>query len=160
MTTNKNQNPRTHKSETLARFAKRGNTDQGAAVKARMMLASRIYDAMKGKSWTQKVFAGEMGKQESEISKWLSGHHNFTVDTLVSIERKLGIYLIHRTDEMPKEVVIEYMPVLMHATVGASGATAQKAPKDQPKDWSFVYPVAVSCSEINNYKNTSKYSNA
>ena len=31
-----------------------------------------------------------MGKSEAEISKWMRGTHNFTIDTLLSIENNLG----------------------------------------------------------------------
>jgi hypothetical protein len=30
-----------------------------------------------------------MGKQEAEISKWLSGSHNFTIATIIKIETAL-----------------------------------------------------------------------
>ena len=30
------------------------------------------------------------GKKESEISKWMRGTHNFTIDTISSIENVLG----------------------------------------------------------------------
>lgn len=31
-----------------------------------------------------------LGKTEAEISKWMRGTHNFTIDTLISIENALG----------------------------------------------------------------------
>ena len=31
----------------------------------------------------------QLGKKEAEISKWMRGTHNFTIDTLVSIEQAL-----------------------------------------------------------------------
>ena len=52
----------------------------------RMCLASRIYDGMKAKGWRSKDFASAMGKNASEISKWLSGTHKFNIDTLFDIE--------------------------------------------------------------------------
>lgn len=38
--------------------------------------------------------AKKFGKSPSEITKWLSGNHNFTVDTLIEIERVLDIKLL------------------------------------------------------------------
>lgn len=38
----------------------------------------------------QKDLAMRLGKKEPEISKWMRGTHNFTIDTLVSIEEALG----------------------------------------------------------------------
>lgn len=31
-----------------------------------------------------------LGKKEAEISKWMRGTHNFTIETLSSIENALG----------------------------------------------------------------------
>ena len=31
-----------------------------------------------------------LGKKESEISKWMRGTHNFTIETLAAIEDSLG----------------------------------------------------------------------
>jgi transcriptional regulator with XRE-family HTH domain len=60
----------------------------------RMALASRINEAIKMRGWSQKQFAEAMNKKPSEISKWLSGTHNFTTDTLWHIEQILGIRLL------------------------------------------------------------------
>lgn len=38
----------------------------------------------------QKDLARLMRKNESEISKWLSGTHNFTLRTIASISEALG----------------------------------------------------------------------
>ena len=38
----------------------------------------------------QKDLALRLGKKESEISRWMRGTHNFTIDTLISIEDVLG----------------------------------------------------------------------
>lgn len=60
----------------------------------RMLLASKITDALKKKSITQKRFAQMLGKRESEVSEWLSGNRNFTIDTLSDISDCLGITFI------------------------------------------------------------------
>ena len=60
----------------------------------RMLLAARLDDARRIKGWSKKAFAEIMGQQPSVITKWLSGTHNFTTDTLFELEEKLGINLI------------------------------------------------------------------
>lgn len=60
----------------------------------KMLLAAKIADAIKSKGLSQKTVAMQMGKTDSEISEWLSGDRNFTVDTLAEIEEYLGIHLI------------------------------------------------------------------
>ena len=61
----------------------------------RMLLAMKIEIAMREKGFSQKQFAAKMGKTESEISEWLSGDRNFTIDTLSDIEMALDIRLFN-----------------------------------------------------------------
>lgn len=60
----------------------------------RMLLACKITETLKKKGITQKRFAQMLGKRESEVSEWLSGNRNFTIDTLSDISDCLGITLI------------------------------------------------------------------
>ena len=57
-------------------------------------IASHIHDKLEEKGWTKSDLAQAMGRQNSEISKWLSGTHNFTLQTLTKIEAILGDDLI------------------------------------------------------------------
>jgi ribosome-binding protein aMBF1 (putative translation factor) len=67
----------------------------------RMMLAAKIEDAMKSKGWKKKDLMKAMGKKHaSEITKWLSGTHNFTADTLMDLERILDISLLNLKKEI------------------------------------------------------------
>lgn len=53
--------------------------------KLKMQLAAKIEDLIKSKSWSKSEFAEKIGKHPSEITKWLSGTQNFTIDTLIEI---------------------------------------------------------------------------
>ena len=64
-----------------------------AKTRNRMLIAAKIADAMHSKKMNQKQLAQKMGKTESEISEWLSGDRNFTMDTLTEIGHVLGISL-------------------------------------------------------------------
>jgi len=46
------------------------------------------------KRWTHKQLAQALNKNESEISKWMSGAHNFTYRTIAKLEDALGEPLI------------------------------------------------------------------
>ncbi len=61
----------------------------------KMRLAAVLDDSIKLKGWNKKEFAVKVGRKPSEISKWLSGTHNFTVETLTDIEGVLGIELLN-----------------------------------------------------------------
>jgi transcriptional regulator with XRE-family HTH domain len=53
-------------------------------------ITEQILDIMARKGISQKELAGKLGKQESEISKWMKGTHNFTQSTINAISRALG----------------------------------------------------------------------
>jgi len=59
----------------------------------KMLLAARIDDFIKAIGLNKGQFATRINKSPSEISKWLSGTHNFTIDTLVEISLALGVRL-------------------------------------------------------------------
>jgi transcriptional regulator with XRE-family HTH domain len=63
-------------------------------IRRRMNLAARIDDVLQARGLTNAEFAFMMGKKPSEISRWLSGTHNFTTETLWEIERVLNIQLL------------------------------------------------------------------
>jgi len=71
-------------------------TEEQERIDYKMMLAAKIYAALKSKGWKSLDLARALElKSPSLISKWLSGTHNFTVDTLVDIQRVLGINLVN-----------------------------------------------------------------
>lgn len=67
-------------------------------------IVDRIHEILQSKGLKQKDFAAIMGKSEAEISKWMRGTHNFTIDTLLAIERNLDepilmVYSPHMEEE-------------------------------------------------------------
>jgi transcriptional regulator with XRE-family HTH domain len=71
-----------------------------------MLLAQRIESGMNTKGWNRDKFATEMNVQNSIITRWLSGKHNFTINTLFQIEDILNIKLI----DMSEDNLIEKLP--------------------------------------------------
>lgn len=57
-----------------------------------------INSVLREKGLTQKALADQLDKRPSEINKWLSGEHNFTLKSLAKLEAELGVTLI----EIPK----------------------------------------------------------
>lgn len=58
-------------------------------------IAASIESALKRKGWTKTQLAQKTGKNCAEVTRWLSGTHNFTLRTLAIIEEALGGDLIH-----------------------------------------------------------------
>lgn len=59
-----------------------------------MDISDKIADALKERGLSKKEFAEMMGKDKAEVTRWLSGTHNFTLKTLCKISCVLDIDLI------------------------------------------------------------------
>lgn len=78
------------KSSIIEERRRKGNPEARRMVDLSFRIVDRIHEILKEKGLKQKDLALRLGKNESEISKWMRGTHNFTIDTLVSIENVLG----------------------------------------------------------------------
>ena len=83
---------------SLTRIMNNIDEDKLRRTRNRMLVAATIADALKAKGISQKQFAAMTGRSESEISEWLSGDRNFTIDTLSDINKYLGIELLSVSD--------------------------------------------------------------
>lgn len=57
-------------------------------------ISDRIYDLMQERGLSKKQFADALGKRPSEVTKWLSGQHNFTISTLAMLSAFFGKSII------------------------------------------------------------------
>ncbi len=53
-------------------------------------ISDRIFKLMNERGLSKKQFADALGRRPSEISKWLSGQHNFTIATLCMLSSFFG----------------------------------------------------------------------
>ena len=60
------------------------------------MIVDRIDEIMKKKNISQYNLAKMLGEKESEINKWMSGTHNFTIKTIAKLETVLGDPILTR----------------------------------------------------------------
>ena len=60
------------------------------SVNLSFLIMDRIYAILEERGLKQKNLANMLGKKESETSKWMRGTHNFTIDTISSIENVLS----------------------------------------------------------------------
>ncbi len=82
-------------SASLTRIINNIDEDKLRRTRDRMLVAVKIADTLKAKGISQKKFAEMTGRSESEISEWLSGDRNFTIDTLSDIKKYLGLDLLN-----------------------------------------------------------------
>src|SRR5581483_11070124 len=100
-----NKKARKHRSSVLSEIINEITPQERAQTEFRMTLAARLDDLIKANGWTKSEFASKLGKQPSEITKWLSGTHNFTTDTLLDIALLFNIHIAELFIPEPRQVV-------------------------------------------------------
>ena len=98
---------------TRERLAKRGDDLGYLKVARRMRTAVQIAEAMEKRHISKKDLAQMMGRRPSEITKWLSGDHNFTQDILAEI----SYYLKTDISGVSQVVTVNYSSVSYSSTV-------------------------------------------
>ena len=78
------------KNSVLEERRKHVDEEVRRSVDLSFQIVDRIHEILTEKGLRQKDLALLLGKKEAEISKWMRGTHNFTIDTLVAIEEALG----------------------------------------------------------------------
>ena len=58
------------------------------------LIVDRIHTILEERGLRQKDLASMLDKNESEISKWMRGTHNFTIETISQIENVLGVHIL------------------------------------------------------------------
>lgn len=80
-----------------------------AEVRLNMDIANRIYDILQKKNMTQRDLAKLMGKRESEVSRWLTGEHGFTISTIAKISVALDTPIVEVSNETETKFV--FVPI-------------------------------------------------
>jgi len=88
--------------------------------KNRMIIAARIDDYMMQAGLSKMELSRRLNKRPSEVTRWLSGTHNFTTDTLTEIAFELNVTIadLHRSkEELVKKSVETNIRIIESATV-------------------------------------------
>ena len=109
--------PGTYKSDLLENMIHEISPAEQKSTDRKMMLAARIYNTMKAKGIKNGQLAAILRRKPSEITKWLSGTHNFTIETLWEIGDVLGIKLINIEEQEEKQQQFELRATGKTATV-------------------------------------------
>lgn len=103
--------------------------EQQARTDNRMMLAVSIADAMEEKGWNNKRLMEALGKKNpSEITRWLSGTHNFTIDTLTDLERVLDKDFLNLNSRKGQEIQLTNLTVYSFSGVSIHEPTLANDP--------------------------------
>jgi len=68
-------------------------------------VANALESLLKNKGISKSEFAAKLGKSPSEISKWMSGKHNFTIDTLLEIAHALKVDITELLKHKPEPLI-------------------------------------------------------
>ena len=88
-------------------------------------IVDRIHEILSKQGKEQKDLAKALGKTESEISKWMSGTHNFTIKTITKIEHVLGERILQVTKAKTDEKKVIVMLTSPNYIMKKSGQTSQ-----------------------------------
>ncbi len=91
MKTKKHQSVREYISPLLDDILDSLTDVEKAQSRARLTIAARIDDFRKSQGMTKRDLAVKLQRKPSVITKWMSGTHNFTIDTLVEIAVALEV---------------------------------------------------------------------
>ena len=94
-----------YKSEIIDSILKEVTPNLKKKVSSKMKIAIRIDEERIKRGWTKLELAQAFNKNPSEITKWLSGVHNFTIDTLIDIETVLNIDILSICDNRERAIV-------------------------------------------------------
>jgi transcriptional regulator with XRE-family HTH domain len=88
----KANNPaRKHRSRIVSDLLSEITPVEKVQTRTKMSLAARLDDLITARGWGKSEFAEKVNKNPSEITKWLSGNQNFTIDTLSEIAAVLDM---------------------------------------------------------------------
>lgn len=76
-----------------------------------MDAVERIQNILDRNGWNQKDLAEKLGKNESEVSKWLSVGHNLTLKSLAKIEIALDELVLSSPKRREKEAQVSQLKV-------------------------------------------------
>lgn len=71
--------------------------DIQAEVDLSFSISDRIAELMNARGLSKKQFADALGRRPSEVTKWLSGQHNFTIATISMLSAFFGQPIISVT---------------------------------------------------------------
>ena len=98
-------------------------------------LVLRINQILREKGYTQKSLAEKLEKSPSEIHKWLSGDHNFTLRSIAKLEAELGEILL----EVPvRKPITEFKSHYEKTTYTFTVYKNLTPRKEKVEDWKYA----------------------
>lgn len=113
-----------------------GDPEVEKLIEKNLAITEKVRQALELKGWNKVQLAEAMGKQPSEVSKWLSGTHNLNMKSIIKMEVALGIDLIHC------EPIKEYEYVFL-GVIETKEEIQERAGAFTPATEESVYSIAM-----------------
>jgi transcriptional regulator with XRE-family HTH domain len=124
---------------------KRIPKDVDIYVERSFQIVDRIHQILVEQGKDQKTLAKALGKSESEISKWMTGTHNFTLKSLSKIEAVLGQPVLEVTGRTISQEKFTFIDQFFFTW--QKKTSRQKTANTPNKDYSYI-PMYQEPSEI------------
>jgi transcriptional regulator with XRE-family HTH domain len=98
-------------------------------------LVVRINQILREKGYTQKSLAEKLEKRPSEIHKWLSGEHNFTLRSIAKLEAELGEILLEVPTRKPITEFYSHYEKTTYTFTVYKNLTPRK---EKAEDWKYA----------------------
>jgi transcriptional regulator with XRE-family HTH domain len=108
---------RKHSSKLLKELLSELTPIEKMQTSTKMALAARIEDLISARGWGKREFAEKVNKNPSEITKWLSGTQNFTIDTLSEIAITLGMSISELFAQKQNQIINKVHVVISSKTL-------------------------------------------
>lgn len=108
--------------KVIERYRERIKPENKQFVSKNIEISNQIIEILKNKGHTQRSFAALLEKQESEVSKWLSGLHNLTLQSITKMETVLNSDII-----VTPLVACQKYAKIKYITLKVYGTTNQNA---------------------------------
>lgn len=102
--------------------------------KVKMQFAAHLEDLLQSKGWGKSEFAKKVGKEPSDITRWLSGTQNLTLDVLTEIAFALGVEVSSLFGKQPVQVVFRKEVIVTSKGLCTSNYPFTPIEKDSDRD--------------------------
>lgn len=82
------------RSKVVERLRNKIKPENRIFIQKNLAISEQLHSILEQKGWTQKDLARKMGKHESEVSKWMTGLHNLTLQSISLMEASLESEII------------------------------------------------------------------
>jgi len=117
----------------IQRMRERISPETKRMVAKNLAIGEQVRLLLVEKGLTQKDLAERMGKSPAEVSKWLSGLHNLTQQSIVKMEEALGADITITPAQARKtSAAVRWVPVTVYATMNNKYLSMEGSGESEP----------------------------